>query len=471
MNRHKPNDTLHDLLPHLISLGRADTLYRDIYLQRARFYLGQQFSRDDYSGMKRLRTREASLPNQIRNAMNQGNWSEVEELSGLYKTLQEEIESKKELEEYAGKIYDQEDTPIDPFSPGMHHIAGFSSKQLPNLRAETCAGLKTASRLDTDWQKFYAERLAVFSALTISTDSLTASTIVSEETLEEEAADALSHNNMGQLAELAKKLAHASGDSKQAESASDLLGGVHKLPEAYHLSFPQQVLKNATALGLDFCAVPSRKDEYAPYCRLAWHPTYSDLQGNHSSVLQVPDLQLPKELPEALKTRIQLFAVHPFINSCGVRFLPSMVAEDLLVEGFPEPEAGSQSTSSGLLEALGLKQRNQLSRIQIETVLQEKGADLLRDELGLDPNTFKLVCIPPDLHLRIGQERGWGQQKIWTHFDGYMIMADGSRRALVGGDIRYGGIYDLLGINSHYDSERIVARFAVVQRQRLAIWQ
>lgn len=78
---------------------------------------------------------------------------------------------------------------------------------------------------------------------------------------------------------------------------------------------------------------------------------------------------------------------------------------------------------------------------------------------------------PPDLHLRIGKQEGWGNQKIWTHFDGYMLMEGAKRKALAGGDVRYGGIYDLLGINNIYSSERIVARFAVVQRKRLAIWQ
>ena len=137
----------------------------------------------------------------------------------------------------------------------------------------------------------------------------------------------------------------------------------------------------------------------------------------------------------------------------------------------PEPAVGSDTPSSGLLEALGLKQRNQLTRQQIEAVLLEKGNQIVRDELGLDPGEFKLVCIPPDLHLRIGMEHGWGQQKIWTHFDGYMIMADGNRQALAGGDVRYGGIYDLLGISQSYDSDRIIARFAVIQRRRMAIWQ
>ncbi|WP_303720237.1 hypothetical protein [Malonomonas rubra] len=463
--------TLHELLPHFFNLGRADTLYRDIYLQRARYCLGRQFSPDEHQTMKRLRTSEASLPNQIRNAMNRGNWQEVQDLSKRYKSLQEEIEEKKVLDEYAGKLFDYHDTPIDPFSPGMHKIAGFSSKNLPGLRAEAIQSLQELSRHDQDWQDFYASRLAIFKNLTINTDSLDSLQPVSEAALEEEAAEALASNDMGRLATLATKLSHFSASSEPSTPASDLLGGVHKLPDDYRFEFSPKVLKNANALDLELCSAPCRKKEYAPYCRFAWHPTYSDMQGNHHNVLQVPDLHLPSNLPEALKSRIQLFAVHPFINSCGVRFLPNMLAEDVLVEDFPEPEAGTQLPSSGLLEALGIKRRNLLSRNKIETILLEKGNDLLRGELGLDPCVFKLICIPPDLHLRIGQERGWGQQKIWTHFDGYMIMANTDRRALAGGDIRYGGIYDLLGISNSYDSERIIARFAVVQRQRLAIWQ
>jgi hypothetical protein len=47
------------------------------------------------------------------------------------------------------------------------------------------------------------------------------------------------------------------------------------------------------------------------------------------------------------------------------------------------------------------------------------GHGLLRDHLGLDPLAFRLVCIPPDVYMRIGVERGWGRSDKWTHFDGY----------------------------------------------------
>ena len=60
--------------------------------------------------------------------------------------------------------------------------------------------------------------------------------------------------------------------------------------------------------------------------------------------------------------------------------------------------------------------------------------------------------------------------QCWTHFDGYLIMADGRLRALAGGDARFGGLYDLLGIGRDYDSDRVVARFAVVCRERMVAW-
>lgn len=460
------------IISNLIKLGRADTLYRDVYLLRSRDYLELDLSHQGYMELRRMQVKEAGLPNQIRNAMTHNDWQQVHDLSGQYKRFQDELESKRTLQDLARKIYDNQDIPIDPFSPGMHKIAGYSSNQLAGLRDEIICSLKELSQADKKWLEFYTQRLTVFTALTINTNGLEKSTQpASASVLEEEAAQALQAGNMARLEILAEKLLQIPRNPDKATTPAELLEGAHKPPDDYFFEFSKDTLKKAQLLGLDLFSVPSRREEYAPFLRFAWHPTYSDLQGEHKSVLRVPELPLPADLPEALKARIQLFAFHPFVNSGGVRFLPSMVAEDVLVENFAEPEAGSELPSSGLMEALGLRQRNQLTRQQIETVLLEKGSEVVRDELGLDPREFKLICIPPDLHLRIGLERGWGQQQIWTHFDGYMILADGNRQALAGGDVRYGGIYDLLGISNNYDSDRIISRFAVVQRRRMAIWQ
>jgi hypothetical protein len=120
------------------------------------------------------------------------------------------------------------------------------------------------------------------------------------------------------------------------------------------------------------------------------------------------------------------------------------------------------------VKSLGLPGRRGVPRIAIEQALLTYGARILEKDLGLDPRVFRLVCVPSDVHMRLAEAEGWGQQQgrqsLWTHFDGYLIMADGRLRALAGGDVRFGGRYDLVGVGRDYDADRLLARFAVVQR-------
>jgi hypothetical protein len=179
---------------------------------------------------------------------------------------------------------------------------------------------------------------------------------------------------------------------------------------------------------------------------------------------------LPAGTPEAFRERLEMLMIHPLVNSGGARHLPTLVAEDVLVEDFPDPKEGDETPASELLAILRLPSRRGLPRIAIEQALLAHGAEVLENQLGLDPRGFRLVCIPPDVHLRLGERESWGRQPFWTHFDGYLVMADGRLRALAGGDVRYGGLYDLLGISRDYDSDRVMARFAVVRRERMVAW-
>ncbi|WP_432822355.1 hypothetical protein [Trichloromonas sp.] len=43
-------------------------------------------------------------------------------------------------------------------------------------------------------------------------------------------------------------------------------------------------------------------------------------------------------------------------------------------------------------------------------------------------------------------------------------------KALAGRDIRFGGVFDIVGIGVSYESDRVFARFAVVQRKRMVAW-
>ena len=456
------------IVDNLVEVAKADTLYCDLYLLRARSHLKQEMTREYYRTLKQEQMLLANLPNQIRNAMAQKDWARVGELSKQFKALKDELANKQAAKQRAQIVYEPHEVFIDPFSPGMHVIAGIPLDRLAELRDSTVRRLRELSRADAEWQQFYERRIEVFSSWAGKSNIGAKDVQPAAGLLEEEAAAALEIGNFEKLEQLAgnlmQTLTNMSGTPSASEPAENSLTSACD----YLFNFSPQTIKNARELGFGLYRAPSRLEEFAPLCRLAWHPTYAQTEGNHSGVVRVPDLPLPIGMPEPLKMRIQLFAMHPFINSAGVRFLPTMVSEDVLAEDFAEPEKGSVMPMSPLLELLALPQRNQLSRFQIETTLQEKGSDILENELGLDPTAFRLVCIPPDLHLRIGLERGWGQQQVWTHFDGYMVMMDGKQQALAGGDIRFGGIYDLLGVPASYTSERLIARFAVVQRKRMA---
>ncbi len=141
-----------------------------------------------------------------------------------------------------------------------------------------------------------------------------------------------------------------------------------------------------------------------------------------------------------------------------------------LLEDFPEDQ--EPPSDSPLLRALGLGSRRGLARDEIEAALFAHGAHVVADELGLDPEDCRLVCVPPDVYSRFGREHGWGKQQQWTHFDGYQVLKGGRLRALVGGDVRYGGLNDLTSIAPSDKRDSVIARFAVVRRARLvARWR
>jgi hypothetical protein len=84
------------------------------------------------------------------------------------------------------------------------------------------------------------------------------------------------------------------------------------------------------------------------------------------------------------------------------------------------------------------------------------------------PLEFRLVCMPYDLYMRLGRDRGWGQWPHWTQFDGYQVMGGNRLGALVGGGGRFGGVTDLVSISRNDSREGVYARFAVARRARMA---
>ena len=56
------------------------------------------------------------------------------------------------------------------------------------------------------------------------------------------------------------------------------------------------------------------------------------------------------------------------------------------------------------------------------------------------------------------------------HLGGYVTSRERKLLALAGGDVRYGGFQDLVGVGAEYDSDRLLTRFAIVNRGRIRAW-
>jgi len=175
---------------------------------------------------------------------------------------------------------------------------------------------------------------------------------------------------------------------------------------------------------------------------------------------------VPADVAAVFAETVSLFALHLYVNSAGVRYVPIPAPrESALVETYAEGD----ETVTPLLRELGLERRRGVARDDIESRLQKHGARIVGELLGLDPLAFRIVCVPPDVFVRVGRDRGWGSRPEWTHFDGYQVMRGGRIRALVGGHKQYGGLYDLASISRDDARDNTLVRFAVVRRERLGV--
>jgi hypothetical protein len=459
---------LPSVIHRILNVSRSDTVFWDLYLSRARKLIDPLLPYDEYRSMEKEQASSALLPDQIRTAMEAGDWHHTQELSSQLSTIRNKLEAKRPLIELGQMLYDTPMVPVDPFSPGLQGFAGVTGTGLTDLRQRLIERLETLTNEDPEWRKFYQERKTILQNLVLDAgDGKQAEAApLANAQLQQEAMEAFKRGNFDRLKQVAGRLQNL--DDRETQQGEGLQGEDFG-EEATDLlaTFSGQTLSAAEKLGLEPARVDSWHEKYGHLCRHAWHPAIGREGSLPGEAHRVFDLNLPADTPEAMKERISMFMIHPFINSGGSRYLPSLVAEDFLVENFPEPETGRPMPTSPLIDALQLGRRDQLSRLKIEQALLDHGTTVV-DQLGLDPASYRLVCIPPDLHLRMGMQKNWGQQPLWTHFDGYMIQRDGHRMALAGGDIRFGGVFDMVGIGVNYESDRVFARFAVIQRKRMA---
>lgn len=468
----------------LVEAAGVDTVYADVYQQRARTLLASVLPPGQYAALQRIESDIADAVRQTKMAAMRQDWERVDALAAQVETLRQRAGEQAALRALGDAVYAPGPVAIDPFSPGLEAFVG-SDQDLATLRDQLVDRLRRLAAADAERAALYEARRAFFARLglvaTRRADAAAGAPAAATSELERLAAQAAHQGDIAQVRRYAQELLARRAAAAQTAQTSTVAApaaldrAMYQCPVDLAAPLPPAAAERAAALGLvPVLAAPLPEGgQLIDYVATRiWQPMpaagESEREGAMRIAAVVEEAGLPPALSEPVKVLVGQFLRNPFVNSGGARFLPQLGAESVLIEDFAEdaePPAGE------LLAALGLDRRRGLSRSDIDAALRANGVAVI-ERLGLDPLEARLVCIPHDLYMRCGRERGWGQREQWTHFDGYQVLKNGALRALVGGDVRHGGLSDLLSIALGDRRECVVARFAVIRRARqVARWQ
>ncbi len=440
----------------LVEMSKLDTLFKDVYLQRARELLAPVLTRASYARLKENKAQIPWVEQQLRAGVERGEWQRCTELTERLRQLKASTEGGAQAAKLAEIVYEQAaDVVIDMFASGLGVFAGAESETLLQRRAEALNMLLALERDDPAKKDFYARRISDFKRLAISASA----TGKQEKDARVDPAQvqqaALSALDSGDLSKLEEMIANV---TKNAQNEKDKQGGVTvELTEAAELgddlffNFSVETLAAASELGLKPVRTQSRR-HFAHLIPHGWQPAFRKDEVKQWSKEKISRLTFPSGTTDAVREAIDFYLLNPFINSGGTRYNVCLVAEDLLLEDFPEPEA-KEEVYSKLLSLLRLSSRWGLSRVEIEDALLEHSLEVLQ-KLQLNPEVFRVVPIPPDIYTHLGPQLGWGLKEMWTHFDGYRVLEGGKLQALAGGDKRFGGTHDVVSFGTGYSSPR-----------------
>jgi hypothetical protein len=459
----------------LVEISTLDTLFKDLYLQRARALLSTVFSRGSYDMLKQNATQLPWVEQQLRAAVERGEWQRVTQLTERLRQLKANVAAGSQSSALAETVYEEaSEVTIDLFSSGLNVFVGADAETLRSRRDDALNLLVALQRLDPEQSAFYARRIADFKQLSIKAGATATAAQHKDEKMDAAQLQqaALSALDAGDLSKLEQMIANVAKDAdakkpKPGAPAAEVTQPL-ELGEDLLYTFTDETLAAAAELGLKPVRTESRR-HFAHLVPHGWQPSFRKDDVKQWSKDKLSRLTYPSEMGDKGREAIEFYLLNPFINSGGTRYHVCLVQEDALIEDFPEPEP-KEEVDSKLLSLLRLNSRWGLSRTDIEEALQEHGLDVL-NKLKLDPEVFRVVAIPPDLYTHLAKQHGWGQKEMWTHFDGYRVLEGGKLQALAGGDKRFGGTHDVVSFSPDYSSAKLFARFAVVQRKRMMDWQ
>jgi hypothetical protein len=210
----------------LIEISRLDTLYRDLYFQRAYELMETLLPQSSFARMKQEIASIVLFEKQLRAAINRGDWTSTRELTERIRAIQGSAAAVGEWMKYGEALYDSAaEIPMDAFSPGLHVFAGGSAQMLQEWRDRAIEILSSLKRKDDSRKDFYARRESDFEALSIAASADQPEEKKARLTtgqLQREALEALDAGNLSQLDQVvSKRIEKPAEQEAKLESAEE----------------------------------------------------------------------------------------------------------------------------------------------------------------------------------------------------------------------------------------------------------
>ena len=122
------------LVATLVEAGSVDTVYRDLYLGRARTLLSPLMSLEDFHHGEQRQKALAEVPVAVARALEKGEWPQVKELSLRADALRQAVGDEATRFETARGVYAVIGVTLDLFCESLQKFTRVACKDLPVLR-------------------------------------------------------------------------------------------------------------------------------------------------------------------------------------------------------------------------------------------------------------------------------------------------------------------------------------------------
>src|SRR4030095_12123024 len=151
----------------LIEASNADTVYRDLYLRRARQLLGATLDESAYRAIGSTEKEIEDLMRRSRSAVLQRDWDQAANLSAQAESLRQRKAAMGQLAAIRKGVDDTHTEGFYPFSPGKH-LGPQAEANQPGVQKRLMDTLASLGKLDPSLAASYEKRRSYFSSLELA---------------------------------------------------------------------------------------------------------------------------------------------------------------------------------------------------------------------------------------------------------------------------------------------------------------